>query len=111
MTHPYLSDLDDAALHKEIVEAGRQIEQVISKDPWRIFPVPGAATLKVARTAGYRSMANSQTSENSALRRSVLCGPSSDPAGYERIIIPVHLPGEGCGRDGFAIRCNTPPGT
>jgi len=81
MTHPYLSDLDDAGLHREIVDAKDRIEQVIGK-PVEHFSCPGGRydhrAIRIARTTGYRSMANSQISENSR---------STDPFSLGRVAI------------------------
>ena len=81
MTHAYLSDLDDAGLHREIVEAKLQLEQIIGK-PIEHFSCPGGRynrrVVQVVRDAGYRSMATSSANSNS---------PSTDP--FELGRIPV----------------------
>jgi peptidoglycan/xylan/chitin deacetylase (PgdA/CDA1 family) len=81
MTHPYLNDLDDSALHTEIVEAKQRIEQIVGK-PVEHFSCPGGRfdhrAITVARSAGYRSMANSRNSLNDS---------STDPFSLGRIAI------------------------
>ncbi|MGA2923327.1 MAG: polysaccharide deacetylase family protein [Candidatus Sulfotelmatobacter sp.] len=81
MTHPYLNDLDDSALRREIVEAKERIEQLIGK-PVEHFSCPGGRydhrAVAFARAAGYRSMANSQGSLNSS---------STDPFFLGRIAV------------------------
>jgi peptidoglycan/xylan/chitin deacetylase (PgdA/CDA1 family) len=68
MTHAYLSDLDDAALHRETAEAKLQLEQIIGK-PIEHFSCPGGRynrrVVEVVREAGYRSMATSLAHANS----------------------------------------------
>ena len=81
MTHAYLSDLDDAGLHREIIDAKLQLEQLTGK-PVEHFSCPGGRynrrVVQIAREAGYRSMATSRSYANS---------PSTDP--FELGRIPV----------------------
>jgi peptidoglycan/xylan/chitin deacetylase (PgdA/CDA1 family) len=81
MTHAYLSDLDDAGLHREIIDAKLQLEQLTGK-PVEHFSCPGGRynrrVVQIARDAGYRSMATSRSYANS---------PSTDP--FELGRIPV----------------------
>lgn len=69
MTHPYLSDLTDAELKREIVDAKLQIEQILSH-PIEHFSCPGGRfdrrTLETARRAGFRTVANSRFHANSS---------------------------------------------
>ena len=69
MTHPYLSDLSDLELRREIVDAKLKIEQVL-EHPVEHFSCPGgrynSRALEVARRAGYRTVANSRFHANSA---------------------------------------------
>jgi peptidoglycan/xylan/chitin deacetylase (PgdA/CDA1 family) len=69
MTHPYLSDLSDAELGREIVDARLQIEQVLGH-AIEHFSCPGGRydrrTLETARRAGFRTVANSRCHANSA---------------------------------------------
>jgi peptidoglycan/xylan/chitin deacetylase (PgdA/CDA1 family) len=69
MTHPYLSDLPEAELKREIVDAKLQIEQ-IAGHAIEHFSCPGGRydqrTLEVARRAGFRTVANSRFRANSA---------------------------------------------
>lgn len=62
MTHPYLPDLDDGSLHREIVEAKTAIEQIIGK-PVQHFSCPGGRydtrAKEVAMGAGYLTVATS----------------------------------------------------
>jgi peptidoglycan/xylan/chitin deacetylase (PgdA/CDA1 family) len=67
MSHLYLTDLDDAGLHREIVDAKLFLEQVISR-PVEHFSCPGGRfdrrVANVARDAGYRTVATSETDAN-----------------------------------------------
>ena len=69
MTHPYLSDLSDAQLKREIVDAKLQIEQTVGH-AIEHFSCPGgrydSRALEMARRAGFRTVANSQFHANSA---------------------------------------------
>lgn len=69
MTHPYLSDLTDAELKREIVDAKLQIEQILSH-PIEHFSCPGGRfdrrTLETARRTGFRTVANSRFHANSS---------------------------------------------
>jgi peptidoglycan/xylan/chitin deacetylase (PgdA/CDA1 family) len=67
MTHPYLTDLDDADLHREIVESKKQLE-AISGRPVHHFSCPGGRwsprVAEAARRAGYVSLATSRIGAN-----------------------------------------------
>ena len=69
MTHPYLSDLADDELGREIVDAKLQIEQIVGHAIAH-FSCPGGRydkrTLETARHAGFRSVANSRFHANSS---------------------------------------------
>jgi peptidoglycan/xylan/chitin deacetylase (PgdA/CDA1 family) len=69
MTHPYLSDLSDAQLKCEIVDAKLQIEQIVGH-AIEHFSCPGGRydrhALEIARRAGFRTVANSRYHANSA---------------------------------------------
>ena len=84
MTHPYLTDLDDAALHTEIVDARQRIEQIIGNSVEH-FSCPGGRydhrAIEIARDAGYKSVANSRVAANSL---------SADPFSLNRIAILRH---------------------
>jgi peptidoglycan/xylan/chitin deacetylase (PgdA/CDA1 family) len=68
MTHPYLSDLAEPELKREIVDAKLQIEQSVGH-PIEHFSCPGGRydqrTLQIAREAGFATVANSQYYANS----------------------------------------------
>jgi peptidoglycan/xylan/chitin deacetylase (PgdA/CDA1 family) len=68
MTHAYLNDLAMPDLRREIVDSGKQIEDLIGSKVEH-FSCPGgrydARTLAVAKDAGYRSLATSRTHINS----------------------------------------------
>ena len=68
VTHPYLTDLDDAGLELEVADAKASLEQ-ISGVPVEHFSCPGGRwdprVAEVARLAGYKSVATSQTGTNS----------------------------------------------
>ena len=67
MTHPYLTDLDDVGLHREIAVAKDQLEQMLGK-PIHHFSCPGGRynhrVAAVARQAGYRSVVTSRVQKN-----------------------------------------------
>ena len=69
MTHPYLSDLDEADMRREIMDAKLRIEQIVGH-PIAHFSLPGgrydARTLDMARSAGFRTVATSEFHANSA---------------------------------------------
>lgn len=81
MTHPYLSDLDDAALHREIAESKARLEEMTGRPVFH-FSCPGGRwsprVAEVARAAGYRSVATSRIMANDA---------RSDPFRLGRIAI------------------------
>ncbi|MGA8764361.1 MAG: polysaccharide deacetylase family protein [Candidatus Sulfotelmatobacter sp.] len=68
MTHAYLTDLNDEQLHHEVIEAKLRLEQVIGRCVEH-FSCPGGRynerTLRVAREAGYRTVATSRIHANS----------------------------------------------
>ncbi len=69
MTHPYLSDLTEPELKREIADAKLLIEQIVGH-PIKHFSCPGGRydqrTIKVARLAGFETVANSQFYTNSS---------------------------------------------
>jgi peptidoglycan/xylan/chitin deacetylase (PgdA/CDA1 family) len=69
MTHPYLSDLTEPELRREIVDAKLLIETMVGH-PIEHFSCPGGRydqrTLQVARQAGFATVANSQFCMNSS---------------------------------------------
>lgn len=69
MTHPYLDDLGETALRREIVEAGKKLEDMIGSKV-NHFSCPGGRwnrrVLELARAAGYKSLATSQARVNSS---------------------------------------------
>jgi peptidoglycan/xylan/chitin deacetylase (PgdA/CDA1 family) len=79
MTHPYLSDLDDSELHREIVLSKIQLEEMIGR-PVLDFSCPGgrwnSRVAAIARQAGYRSITTSRVAANR---------PTSDPFQLARI--------------------------
>jgi peptidoglycan/xylan/chitin deacetylase (PgdA/CDA1 family) len=93
MTHRYLPDLDEDALRVEVVEAKKRIEQIIGKRVAN-FSCPGgrwsAGVARVAREAGYDSLATSRTGANNCSadlfrlsRVAMTAGTSMDD--YERL--------------------------
>jgi peptidoglycan/xylan/chitin deacetylase (PgdA/CDA1 family) len=68
MTHAYLNDLEMPALRHEIVDSGKQIEDIIGQRVEH-FSCPGGRyderALSVAKNAGYRSVATSHAHANS----------------------------------------------
>ena len=81
MTHPYLSDLDEAGLQEEMAAPKKKLEQLIGK-PVEHFSCPGGRwdgrVAATAREAGYKSLATSRNSANS---------PGSDPFKLGRVAI------------------------
>ena len=69
MTHPYLPDLPEAELKREMVDAKLEIEQILGH-AIEHFSCPGGRydgrTLAMARRAGFDSVANSRFLANSA---------------------------------------------
>src|SRR6266850_2174904 len=69
MTHSYLSDLSDAELGREIVDAKLHIERILGH-AIEHFSCPGGRyderTLATARRAGFRTVANSRFHANSS---------------------------------------------
>ncbi|MFZ0798432.1 MAG: polysaccharide deacetylase family protein [Terriglobales bacterium] len=68
MTHPYLSDLTEPDLKREVVDAKLLIETIVGH-PIEHFSCPGGRydqrTLRMARHAGFATVANSQFYANS----------------------------------------------
>lgn len=68
MTHPYLSDLGDAEMKREIMDAKLRIEQIVGH-AIEHFSLPGgrydSRTLEMARSAGFRTVATSEFHANS----------------------------------------------
>ncbi len=69
MTHPYLSDLTELELKREVADAKLQIEQIVGH-AIEHFSCPGGRynqrTLQMARQAGFATVANSQFYANSS---------------------------------------------
>ena len=69
MTHPYLSDLTEPELKREIIDSKLQIESLLGH-PIQHFSCPGGRynqrTLAMARQAGFATVANSQFYANSS---------------------------------------------
>jgi peptidoglycan/xylan/chitin deacetylase (PgdA/CDA1 family) len=81
MTHPYLSDLDDLGLRREIAESKTQLEEMIGR-PVLDFSCPGgrwsSRVAAIARQAGYRSITTSRVAANR---------PTSNPLQLARIAV------------------------
>jgi peptidoglycan/xylan/chitin deacetylase (PgdA/CDA1 family) len=81
MTHPYLTDLNQAELEPEIVEAKSRLEQMIDR-PVQHFSCPGGrwstTVAEIARSAGYRSVSTSRIGVNH---------PQSDRFELARVVI------------------------
>src|SRR4030088_1114435 len=69
MTHPYLSDLPESELKREVVDAKLQIEAIVGH-PIEHFSCPGGRydqrTIQMARHAGFITVANSEFYANSS---------------------------------------------
>ena len=85
MTHPYLSDLTDPELKREIADAKLQIETILGHAITH-FSCPGGRyderALRTARQAGFASVANSQFYANS---------PSTNPYELGRVAMLRNL--------------------
>jgi peptidoglycan/xylan/chitin deacetylase (PgdA/CDA1 family) len=70
MTHPYLTDLDDAGMRYEICDAKTQLEQIIGQ-PVEHFSCPGGRcddrVVSVVRSAGYKTLCTSRIHANSRM--------------------------------------------
>jgi len=68
MTHPMLTDLNEAGLQREIADAKSQLEQIVGK-PVEHFSCPGGRcderVVRTSRAAGYRTVATSRIHGNS----------------------------------------------
>jgi len=77
MTHPYLSDLSEPELKREIVDAKHRIEEIV-RGTVDHFSCPGGRynqpALAVARRAGFRTVANSEFHANSPATSSYALG-------------------------------------
>jgi peptidoglycan/xylan/chitin deacetylase (PgdA/CDA1 family) len=86
MTHPYLSDLNDAELNREIAEAKIRLEEITGR-PVHHFSCPGGRwspkVAEVARSAGYRSVTTSRIAANN---------PQTDPFELARIAVMRDVP-------------------
>ena len=69
MTHAHLTDLDDAALHREVSGSKLELEQILGL-PIEHFSCPGgsynARVAQIAREAGYRTVCTSQVRANTS---------------------------------------------
>lgn len=69
MTHPYLTDLDESGLRREIVDSKIQLEQILGQ-PVEHFSCPGgrcdSRVVITAKNAGYRTVSTSRVEPNSA---------------------------------------------
>jgi peptidoglycan/xylan/chitin deacetylase (PgdA/CDA1 family) len=69
MTHSYLTDLDDAALRRELVDSKVRLEQAVGK-PVEHFSCPGgrydSRVAQFAREAGYRTVTTSDIQINNS---------------------------------------------
>jgi peptidoglycan/xylan/chitin deacetylase (PgdA/CDA1 family) len=77
MTHPYLADLTEPELKREMVDAKLLIESIVGH-PIEHFSCPGGRyderTLRMARHAGFATVANSQFYANSSRTNSYELG-------------------------------------
>jgi peptidoglycan/xylan/chitin deacetylase (PgdA/CDA1 family) len=70
MTHPYLTDLDESGLRREVCESKLQLEQIIGKSVDH-FSCPGGRydhrVVNLARTAGYATVSTSRIQANTPM--------------------------------------------
>ncbi len=94
MTHPYLSDLTEPELKREIADAKARIEQIVGH-PIAHFSCPGGRydqrTLQVAQAAGFATVTNSRFYANS---------PRTSPYELGRVAMLRDL-----SMDGFTATC------
>lgn len=81
MTHAYLDDLDEAGLRREVVDAKAQLEDILGRPVYH-YSCPGGRwnpqVARVARQAGYRSVATSRVAAN---------GRGADPFQLARVAV------------------------
>lgn len=81
MTHPYLTDLPENTLGREIADAKKELEQIVGT-PVKHFSCPGGRwderVVRIAKQAGYESVATSIIGLN---------GPSIDRYSLSRIAV------------------------
>jgi peptidoglycan/xylan/chitin deacetylase (PgdA/CDA1 family) len=81
MNHPYLTDLNDKDLHREVAEAKVQLEQILGKAVLH-FSCPGGRydkrVAEMAWSAGYRTVATSRIAMNFK---------TSNPLGLGRVAV------------------------
>lgn len=86
LTHAHLTDLDHAALHREISGSKLELEQILGQ-PIEHFSCPGgsynARVAQLARKAGYRTVCTSQVRVNTA---------RTDTLALGRIAVTRHTP-------------------
>ena len=86
MTHAYLSDIGEADLKREIMDAKDRIEQIVGH-PIEHFSCPGGRynerTLGMARSAGFKTVANSEFHANT---------PGTNPYELGRVAMLRGLP-------------------
>jgi peptidoglycan/xylan/chitin deacetylase (PgdA/CDA1 family) len=91
MTHAYLSDLGEADLKREIVDAKDRIEQIVGHKIDH-FSCPGGRynqrTIEMARRAGFKTVANSEFHANT---------PATNPYELGRVAMLRDLPIEAFG--------------
>jgi peptidoglycan/xylan/chitin deacetylase (PgdA/CDA1 family) len=67
MTHPHLTDVDQAGLNREIIDAKTRLEQIIGVPVYH-FSCPGGRynrqVMRTAHTAGYQTVATSRAHAN-----------------------------------------------
>ncbi|MGD0988182.1 MAG: polysaccharide deacetylase family protein [Candidatus Sulfotelmatobacter sp.] len=81
MTHPYLNDLSEAQLAREIAEPKARLEEIVGR-PVHHFSCPGGrwspTVAAVARQAGYKTVATSRIDANT---------PRTDPFQLARVVV------------------------
>jgi hypothetical protein len=69
LTHPYLPDLDNPGIQREVGESKAKLEQILGR-PIHHFSCPGGRydqrVIEIVREAGYQTLATSRTHANSA---------------------------------------------
>src|SRR5713226_5761910 len=107
MTHPYLSDLDDASLKREIVDSKNMLEQIIGKRVEH-FSCPGgrydSRAIQVAKDAGYRTVANSSPRVNSPTTDRFSLGRVAITRGLSKTAFQQLCRGESLWKLGLRVR-------
>jgi peptidoglycan/xylan/chitin deacetylase (PgdA/CDA1 family) len=106
MTHPYLSDVDDATLLHEVRDSKAMLEQIIGRQVDH-FSCPGGRfderTKIAVKAAGYRTLANSTPRANSPSTDLFFLGRIAVTRGLRKIKFQKLCRGQGLWKIGLTI--------